>query len=136
MVGHEHTDMGLDELAEGWVVWSDQERKVVLAYRPDVFDTQAFPAACLPTIYITQGQRNRRPGREQLTPGTPWYVTLYLEPEIDRSADQYESRAAAIDGACDLAAAFARGEIDYRDLYQVPREAYFERLNELTGRER
>ncbi len=136
MLGHEETGMELDELADGWEVWSDQERKVVLAYRPDVFDTQAFPAACMPTIYITQGQRNRRPGREQRTPGTKWYVTLYLEPEIDRSADQYESREAAVDGACTLAAGFASGEIDYRGLYQVPREAYFERLDELTGRER
>jgi hypothetical protein len=125
--------MGLDELAEGWEVWSEQERKVVLAYRPDVFDTQSFPAACLPTLYITHGQQNRRPGREQPTPETPWYVTLYLEPEVNRSADRYESRNEAIEGARVLARAFADGEIDYRGLYQIPRAEYFEHLDELTG---
>jgi hypothetical protein len=41
---------------------------------------------------------------------------------------------AAEAGAADLAERFAGGEVDYRGLYQVPREGYFEKLDELTGR--
>jgi hypothetical protein len=126
--------MGLDELADDWVVWNEGTRKVVLAYRPDVFDTQAFPPACLPTIYLTKGKRRRRPG-DRTRPDDPWYVTLYLEPDVDRDADRFDSREAAVDGAVALARQFADGEIDYRGLYQVPRPAYFERLDELTGRD-
>lgn len=131
----EAVGMTLENLPAGWAVWSDEATKVVLAYRPDVFDTAEFPPPCLPTIYITKGRRNRRPGRNDPDPGDPWYVRLFLEPEVERPAEEYESRAAAVAGAADLAEAFARGGIDYRDLYQVPRPEYFERLDELTGRE-
>ena len=119
----------------GWQVWSDAEDKLVVAYRPDVFDGSAFPAACLPTIYVTQGQRSRRPGVDRdPPPGTPWYVTLFLEPEVQRDAESFDDEAAAREAAHELARQFAAGEIDYRGLYQVPREAYFEKLDELTGR--
>ena len=124
--------MGFDDVPSGWRVWTDSERKAVLVYRPDVFDSDDFPAPCLPTIYVTKGKRRRLPGR-QTRPNDPWYVTLFLEPAVDRDADTYDTRAAAETGARDLAAAFAAGEVDYRDLYQVPREAYFERLDELIG---
>ncbi|PSQ29474.1 hypothetical protein BRD09_06300 [Halobacteriales archaeon SW_10_68_16] len=123
-----------EDLPEGWVVWSDEATKVVLAYRPDVFDTAEFPPACLPTIYITKGRRSRRPGRNDPDPGDPWYVTLFLEPEVERSAEEYDSRAGAVAGAVDLAEQFDSGGIHYRDLYQVPRPEYFERLDDLTGR--
>jgi len=126
--------MGFDALGGGWVVWTEGSGKAVLAYRPDVFDTQAFPAPCLPTIYVTKGRRRRKPGK-QTRPDDPWFVTLFLEPEVDRQADSYDTRAAAEAGAVDLAERFARGDIDYRSLYQVPREDYFEKLDELTGRE-
>jgi hypothetical protein len=126
--------MGFDSLPEAWVVWTDESQRSVLTYRPDVFDTQAFPAPCLPTIYLTKGKRRRRPG-DQTRPTDPWYVTLYLEPEIERPAEQFDSREAAVEGACALARRFADGEIDYRALYQVPRPEYFEKLDELTGRE-
>jgi len=33
----------------------------------------------------------------------------------------------------DLAERFADGEIDYRGAYQVPREGYFDELDELVG---
>ncbi|MEF8813187.1 MAG: DUF5820 family protein [Halovenus sp.] len=124
----------MDDLPDGWVTWSEQTGKVVLAYRPDVFDTEAFPAACLPTIYVTHGRRSRRPGQRRPDDTTPWYVTLYLEPEVDRGADEFESRSAALAGASELARQFADGEMDYRSLYQVPRPAYLDRLDELTGR--
>lgn len=126
--------MGFDALEGGWTVWSDEREKSVLAYRPDVFDGQAFPAPCMPTIYLTKGQRRRRPGRN-VRPGDAWYVTLYLEPEVSREAERYDSREAAVEGAVDLAARFDAGDVAYRDLYQVPRPDYLRRLDELTGRD-
>jgi len=126
-----------DGLPDAWTVWSDEDDgRAVLAYRPDVFDTQAFPAACLPTLYVTRGRRsNRRPGvdRTHLTDRS-WYVTLYLEPEVELDeTHEYETRTAAVEGAVALARRFAAGDVDYRGLYQVPRDDYFEKLDELTG---
>ena len=121
------------EFPNGWVVWSDETTKVVLVFRPDVFDTAEFPPPCLPTLYVTKGQRSRRPGRDNPDPEDSWYVTLYLEPEIEGPTREYDGRAAATDGAADLAGQFAEGEIDYRSLYQVPRPEYLDELDELTG---
>ena len=118
---------------EGWEVWTGSDLKAVLVFRPDVFDGDAFPAPCMPTVYVTKGKRRRKPGRD-VRPGDPWYVTLYLEPDVNADRESYETREGAAAAARDLARRFADGEIDYRDLYQVPREAYFERLDELTGR--
>jgi hypothetical protein len=127
--------MDADTLAEGWTVWNDDGDRLILAFRPDVFDGGAFPPECLPTIYLTRGRRTRRPGvRPNPRPGDPWVVTLFLEPEVDTGRDHYEDRAAALDGARELARRFSDGQVDYRDLYQVPRESYFEKLDELTGR--
>jgi hypothetical protein len=121
-------------LAEGWRVWSDADERTVLVYRPDIFDGGAFPAPCLPTVYVTRGRRDRRPGVErEAPPGAPWVVTLYLEPEVSTDPETFDSRAAALDGARDLTARFARAEVDYRALYQVPREEYFDELDRLTG---
>lgn len=119
----------------GWTVWNESRDRCVLVYRPDVFDSHQFPAPCLPTIYLTHGRRSRRPGADRSTVGDSWYVTLYLEPDVDRDADRFETREAAVAGAFELAERFAAGAINYRELYQVPREAYFEKLDELTGRE-
>lgn len=127
--------MGLADVTEGWVVWAEGEEKAVLAYRPDVFDSQSFPAPCLPTIYLSKGRRRRQPGRDT-RPDDPWHVTLFLEPEVDREEGRYERRETAEEAAVDLAGRFAHGEVDYRGMYQVPREAYFEKLDELTGRGR
>jgi hypothetical protein len=126
--------MGFDALPEGWETWSDGTEKSVLVYRPDVFDGAAFPAPCMPTIYVTKGRRRRKPGRET-RPDDPWYVTLFLEPEVSGEERSYDDRAAAEAAATELAAAFGDGEIDYRGLYQVPREEYFAELDRLTGRE-
>ena len=58
--------MSLDALPAGWQVWTEEhEGRVILAYRPDVFDADEFPAACLPTIYVTNGSRANRPGAGQ-----------------------------------------------------------------------
>ena len=126
--------MEVDSLPPGWELWSEQASKIVLAYRPDVFNSADFPAACLPTLYLTKGKRDRRPGKDRPAPDAPWYVTLFLEPDVTHPQESFDDRTAAVDGAISLAANFAAGEIDYRSLYQVPRPDYFEKLDELTGR--
>ena len=125
--------MTLDGLAEGWEVWSDERTKTVLAYRPDVFNTADLPAACLPTIYLTKGKQSRRPGRDRPSPDDAWYVTLYLEPEIDAGQESFDSEERAHDYVTEVSTRFVAGDVDYRDLYQVPRPDYFEKLDELTG---
>ncbi|ELY42421.1 DUF5820 family protein [Natronorubrum sulfidifaciens] len=123
-------------LADGWDVWSHgDDGRLVLAYRPDVFNGDDFPAACLPTLYVTHGKRTRRPGTNPTTrtDETDWYVTLYLEPDVSAENERFPTQDDAIARALALARAFAEGEVDYRGLYQVPRETYFERLDELTG---
>lgn len=126
--------MEFEGLAEGWELWSVESTKAVLVYRPDVFDSHEFPPECLPTIYVTKGRRGRRPGRDVPEPDDPWYVTLFLEPDVSDDESRYGTREAATEGAVGLADRFTRGEVDYRGMYQVPRERYFERLDELTGR--
>jgi hypothetical protein len=123
-----------DALPSGWTVWSDEpEGRSVLAYRPDVFEGRTFPAPCLPTIYVSNGSRRRRPGagaRET----DEWHVTLFLEPEVEGPTERYDDREAAREAAVALADRFADGRLDYRACYQVPREAYLDELDRLTGR--
>ncbi|MEF8800023.1 MAG: DUF5820 family protein [Halolamina sp.] len=124
--------MGLEELPESWVVWTQEpEGRVILAYRPDVFDADEFPAACLPTIYVTNGSRTARPGAGQLHTDE-WHATLFAEPEIELLSETQGSREAALEVALEVAERFAEGDIDYRGAYQVPREAYFAELDTLT----
>lgn len=127
--------MEFDGLADGWVVWNVESTKAVLTFRPDVFDSHEFPAACLPTIYVTKGRRGRRPGRDVPNPEDPWYVTLYLEPDVNDDEQRYDTRDDAERGAVELATRFTRGDVDYRELYQVPRPNYFEKLDELLADE-
>lgn len=124
--------MNLESLSDDWTVWNRTEAKLILAYRPDIFDSENFPAPCLPTLYLTQGRRTRRPGADRT--GEDWYVTLYLEPEVERDSESFTDRGAAVEGAVSLANRFAAGKLDYRSLYQVPREAYLDELDRLTGR--
>lgn len=124
-----------DRLPAGWEVWSDERTKIVLVYRPDIFDSEQFPPPCLPTIFLTKGQRDRRPGRNRPHPDDPWFVTLSLEPDVSGPRQRYDNREGAIEGAHQIADEFAAGAYDYRDLYQVPRETYLDKLDELTGRE-
>lgn len=122
-------------LPDSWTVWNEgEDGRIVLAYRPDVFNGDAFPAPCLPTLYLTHGRRTRRPGANPGTADDDWHVTLYLEPEVYlRETNRFPSRPEALEYLTELARKFDDGEIDYRELYQVPREEYFERLDELTG---
>lgn len=123
--------MGFDELPTGWTVWNEEPKKIILTYRPDVFNSDAYPAPCLPTIHIRQGRPSRKPGRNTPAPDAPWYVQLYLEPDVSMDDDAYDGRAAAEKGARQLAERFATGEVAYRSLYQVPREEYLDKLDEL-----
>ena len=127
--------MPFEELADGWERWNEEEYKLVLTYRPDVFNSNDFPAPCLPTIHVTKGRRDRRPGRNTPDPSDPWYVQLYLEPEVTDEEHSCADRESAREMAAELAEQFAAGDVDYRGLYQVPRPAYLDRLDELTGRE-
>jgi len=53
-----------DDLPAGWRLWNEEpDGRVILAFRPDVFDADRFDPACLPTIYLSNGSRRRRPGR-------------------------------------------------------------------------
>lgn len=122
---------------DGWEVWAaGEDGRLVLTYRPDVFDADAFPAACLPTLYVTHGRRTRRPGRHPTTvDDADWYVTFYLEPEVTvEDGRRFPTREEAVAFATDLAGRFDAGEVAYRDCYQVPRERYLDRLDDLTGR--
>jgi hypothetical protein len=125
--------MSFDALPAGWRVWNEEPSgRAILVYRPDVFDGDDVPAECLPTIYLTNGARNARPGSGQYATDE-WHVVLFLEPEIEAIAETYGSREAGADAAIDVAARFAAGDVDYRAAYQVPRETYFERLDDLVG---
>lgn len=123
-----------EEPPDGWTLWNDEPRgRRILVFRPDVFnEREGLPAPCLPTILVSNRSRAPRPGSSRVRT-TTWHVVLTLEPEVEAVAESYDSREAAIGGAHDLARRFAAGEIDYRDAYQVPREAYFERLDEVVG---
>jgi hypothetical protein len=126
-----------EDLPDGWTVWNDEPGgRAIFAYRPDVFDSDQFPAACLPTLYVAAGAPNRPAAEAELGTTDVWRVEFFLEPDVTLvPARTHESREAALDDARDLADQFARGELDYREAYQVPRETYLDRLDELTGRE-
>ncbi|MGM0591488.1 MAG: DUF5820 family protein [Halobacteriota archaeon] len=126
--------MGFDSVPTGWTVWNDEPGgRAILVYRPDVFDTSDYPAPCLPTIYVTNRSQRRRPGAAHVETST-WSVRLFLEPDVEAPTETFDARIAAIDGATELARRFSAGEYDYRSLYHHPREAYLDRLDELTGR--
>lgn len=132
----------MDEFAalpDGWTVWSDEpDGRVVLVYRPDVFDGQAHPAACLPTIYLTNGPRDNRRPRSRMRPAErdTWHVTLTLEPEVTHpGGGSFDDREAAVEAAVELARQFDDGKLDLRGVYQVPREGYLETLAGLVGEE-
>lgn len=127
----------LDDLPAGWRVWNAEPGgRVVLAFRPEVFDGSTFPAACLPTLTVGPGRSpDARPGQRGRS--GEWYVALYLEPDVRvRSVEaRFDDRDAAVERAVELAGRFAAGEVDYRGAYHDPRGAYLDRLDALLGAE-
>ena len=123
------------DLPKSWQVWNEDEAgSAILVYRPDVFDSQQFPAFCLPTIRVSQRpptERRRRAGSTH----EGWWVWLTLEPEVRvQSVDaDFDTRPAAVAGAVELAERFDAGDVDFRDAYQIPREDYLDELDDLTG---
>ncbi len=116
----------------GWTTWNEEpDGPVVFAYRPDVFDAERFPAACLPTLHVSNA--SRRPGTRS---GSRWHAVLRVEPEVRAERSTHGSRSTALAAAHDLARAFDAGEVDYRGAYQVldGRRTYLDRLDGLTGR--
>lgn len=129
----EDTGFPSERLPDGWQVWSrERNGRVVLAYRPDVFDGTDHPPECLPTIYLSNGSRRRRPGAGGQT-SDEWHVTLYFEPDVAGETAVFDDRPTAVEETLDRAERFAEGTIDYRRAYQVPREGYFETLDRLVG---
>jgi len=125
--------MSFETLPDGWQVWTEEPSgRAILVYRPDVFGGDEFPAACLPTIYLTNGSQRARPGAGQYATDE-WHVVLYLEPEVEALTETYETREHGAAGAIDAASRFVTGAIDYRAAYQVPREEYLNRLDSLIG---
>lgn len=119
----------------GWTIWNEERGgQLVLAFRPDVFDAAAFPPACLPTITVRRGNSpDQLPERRARSES--WFRAFYLEPDVRvRDVDAtYETREEAVAAACDLAAAFVAGQVDYRGAYQLPREAYLDELDSLVS---
>ncbi|MXR42262.1 hypothetical protein GRX01_13055 [Halobaculum sp. WSA2] len=127
--------MDADVLADGWRLWNEEPSgRAIVVFRPDVFDADRFPAPCLPTVYLTNGSRNARPGAGQRRTDE-WHVTLFLEPEVEAESTTFDDRAAALEGVRDVTERFVAGAIDYRGAYQVPREAYLDELDDLIGGE-
>ncbi|MDH5019939.1 DUF5820 family protein [Halobacterium rubrum] len=128
---------GYGDLPEDWQVWTeDPDGGDIVVFRPDVFDSHEYPAPCLPTIQVAQRPPSRRKRRGGSDPDG-WWVSLALEPQVRvKDADaSYDSRTAAVEGAVALAKRFDAGDVDYRAAYQIPRDDYLDRLDELTGRE-
>jgi hypothetical protein len=125
-----------EDLPEGWTVWNDEPGgRRILAYRPDVFDTEQFPPACLPTLYVAAGAPNRPAAEAELGTTDVWRVEFFLEPDVTLvPARTHDTREAALDDARDLADQFTRGDLEYRKAYQVPRDEYLDELDELTER--
>jgi hypothetical protein len=118
------------DLPDGWTVWSDEPHRVVLAFRPDVFDGDAWPAPYLPTCYLTD-RSERRPGNPARD---DWRVVLRLEPDVQIEERRgLADRDAAIAEATTLARAFAAGECDLEAAYHRPRDDYLARIADLVG---
>ncbi|WP_348609933.1 DUF5820 family protein [Halobaculum rarum] len=125
------TELDTDVLAEGWLLWNEEPNgRAIIVFRPDVFDADRFPAPCLPTVYLTNGSRRARPGSGQRRTDR-WHVTLFLEPEVEAESTTFDDRTDALDGVRDVTERFVGGAIDYRGAYQVPREAYLDKLDDL-----
>lgn len=128
--------MDLEDVPDGWRIWDHEpEDRLILVFRPDVFDGSTFPPACLPTIYVREGMQDLRHAGPEPTPSSAgtYTVRLFLEPEVETDAKTHDRWSGAIEAAVALAEEFTTGEIDLRAMYHHPREPYLDRLDELTG---
>lgn len=125
-------------LPDGWSVWhAEPAGQLVLTFRADVFDGKAYPPECLPTIVVRdRPHRPRRPiDRRGDDSGNAWYTTLFLEPTIVLREERAPSHDDAVETALAFACRFVDGDLGYRAAYQVPRERYLDRLDDLILRE-
>lgn len=124
----------LSTLADGWEIWNNEPHgRIILVFRPDIFNTTDYPPACLPTITIGPGTRpNAPPDHRQAS--NAWHVVLYLEPRvrITTKDTSVPTRPEAIDYALSLSHEFTNGNIDFDDAYIEPRPEYLTKLNQLT----
>ncbi len=124
----------LSTLADGWEIWNNEPQgRIILAYRPDIFNTTDFPAACLPTITIAPGPSPNAPPDHRQASST-WHVVLYLEPRVrvTKKDTTVATRPEAIEQAISLSHEFTDGQIDFTDAYIDPRLDYIMKLNQLT----
>lgn len=124
----------LSTLADGWEIWNNEPQgRIILAFRPDIFNTTDFPPACLPTITIAPGPSpNAPPDYRQAS--TAWHVALYLEPRVrvTNKDTTVSTRPEAIDCGTTLSHEFTDGQIDFAAAYMDPRPDYITKLNQLT----
>lgn len=122
------------ELPTGWTVWHARPDDIlVLTYRPDVFDADAFPPQCVPTLTVkperTRGGRGRPRDPRR---ASSWVAELRLEPDVPLARRVAPDRGAAIDEGVALTEQFVAGEIDFVATYPDPHRPYLERLQELV----
>lgn len=125
-------------LPDGWTVWhAESAGQLVLTFRADVFDGKSYPPECLPTIVVRdRPHRPRRPiDRRGDDSGDAWYATLFLEPTVVLREERAPSHENAVETALVFARRFVDGDFEYRSAYQVPRERYLDRLDDLVRRE-
>lgn len=121
-----------EDLPDGWTRWhAGADGTLVLAFRPDVFDAQEFPAPCLPTISVKRARVRGPRGRPTVRPGgeRDWEVHLWLEPDVPVERASRGTREEAVATALELARAFVAGEVAYREAYAEPRVAYLDALD-------
>lgn len=122
----------LPGLPDGWVRWTGpDEPGAVLVFRPDIFDGDRFPPACIPTISVAPGG-TQRPGPQPGVRGG-WTVTVTLEPLVVLARHRQPTEADAVETAIIEARAFTAGEVDLRAAYVDPREEYLAELESLVG---
>ncbi len=126
--------MALADLPADWSVWDQVDGdRLILVFRPDIFDGSQFPPACLPTIYVREGEQDLRHAGPAPAAGTEgrWMVTLILEPEVSARIGETKSYDSAKELAVETATDFVAGELDIEGMYQLPRTAYLSALREL-----
>jgi len=119
------------KLPEGWVVWSEDDGLVV-CYKPELFDGEEYPRACLPLITVTKADRGTIGGREG------WRVTFHIEADVPahslrKTVTGYDE---AIEYVVETAKKFNAGEYDPAEFYAEgdARKEYVARLrDEIDG---